>query len=84
LPGCTSRRELENALAEFAIYVSSPGMGAETQAYKNLLDPSTYLPGKNPEDPPMSLMSGLHSLEVLRNGLLTVESNLLKSVAERR
>jgi hypothetical protein len=84
LPGCASRRELENALAEYAIYISGLEKGAEIQAYKSLLDPTTYLPGKDPEVPPMSLMSGLHSLEVLKNGLLTIESNFLKSFAERR
>ena len=84
LPACTSRRELENALTEYAMYISGIEKGAETQDYKILLDPSTYLPGKDPEVPPISLMSGLHSLEVLKNGLLTIESNLLKSVAQRR
>ncbi len=84
LPACTSRRELENALIEYAKYISGIEKSPETQDYKILLDPSTYLPGKDPEVPPISLMSGLHSLEVLKNGLLTIESNLLKSVAQRR
>jgi hypothetical protein len=30
----------------------------------------------------MSLMSGLHSLELLKNGLLTVESYMLNSIIE--
>jgi hypothetical protein len=84
MPGCTSRRELENALAEYANYISDLEKGAEIQAYKSLLDPATYLPGNDPGVPPMSLMSGLHSLELLKNGLLTIESNLLKSITERK
>jgi uncharacterized protein with PQ loop repeat len=84
MPGCTSRRELENALAEYANYISGLEVGAEIQSYKSLLDPATYLPGNDPEVPPVSLMSGLHSLELLKNGLLTIESNFLKSVAEHR
>ena len=83
-PGCTSRRELENALAEYANYISGLKKGAEVQAYKSLLNTATYLPGNDPGVPPISLMSSLHSLELLKNGLLTIESNLLKSVAERR
>jgi hypothetical protein len=84
MPGCTSRRELENALAEYDIYISGLEKGVEIQAYKRLLDPATYLPGNDPEVLPVSLMSGLHSLELLKNGLLTIESNFLKSVAEHR
>ncbi len=78
MPGCTSRREIENVLAEYANYISGLVKGPEIQDYKSLLAPETYLPGNDNEVSPISLMAGLHSLELLKNGLLTVESNILK------
>jgi hypothetical protein len=78
MPGCTSRREIENVLAEYANYISGLVKGPEIQDYKSLLAPETYLPGNDHEVNPISLMAGLHSLELLKNGLLTVESNILK------
>jgi uncharacterized protein with PQ loop repeat len=82
MPGCTSRRELENALTGYANYTSSLAKGAKVQGYKSLLDPATYLHGNDPGVRSMSLMSGLHSLELLKNGLLTVESYMLNSIIE--
>jgi hypothetical protein len=45
----------------------------------SLLEPSTYLPEKEPEIP-ISLMSGLHSLELLKNGILTAEAKILMAI----
>ncbi|MCX6261930.1 MAG: DMT family transporter, partial [Bacteroidia bacterium] len=59
--------------AEYANYISGLEKDAEIQAYKSLLNPATYLPGNDRGVPPVSLMSGLHSLELLKNGLLTIE-----------
>jgi hypothetical protein len=82
MPGCNSRQELENALAGYANYISSLAKGSEIQGYKSLLDPTTYLPGNVPGVSLMSLMSGLNSLELLKNSLLTVESNMLSAISK--
>jgi uncharacterized protein with PQ loop repeat len=83
MPDCNSRQELEDALAGYANYISGLVKGSEIQGYKSLLDPAAYLPGNVPGVPHISLMSGLHSLELLKNCLLMVESNMLKIVAAR-
>lgn len=81
--GSNSRRELENALAEYSNYINSLTKGEEFKGFRDLLESATYFPENNPEVRPISLMSGLHSLELLKNGLLTVESNILRVVTER-
>jgi uncharacterized protein with PQ loop repeat len=84
MPGCKSRQELENALADYANYISGLVKGSETQGFISILDPRVYLPENAEEVHPISLMSGLHSLELLKNGLLIVESNILKIVKARQ
>jgi uncharacterized protein with PQ loop repeat len=84
MPGSNSRRELENALAEYSDYLANLTESAEFQKYKGLLESPAYFPGDDPELLSISLMSGLHSLELLKNGLLAVESGILKTVAEHR
>jgi hypothetical protein len=82
VPGCSSRQELEDALSEYANYISGLGESSEIQDYNSLLSPGTYLPGNDPEVLPISLMSGLHSLELLKNGLMIVESKMLNTLTE--
>ena len=57
--------------------------GEDLQKYTSLLEPSLYLPETMPEGA-ISLMSGLHSLELLRNSLLAVESNILTVIARHK
>jgi hypothetical protein len=42
----------------------------------------TFLPAGNLKEGGMSLMSGLHNLEIIKNGLLTVESCVLNEIAK--
>jgi len=83
MPGCRSRQELEDALSEYTNYISGFLKDSEIQVCINILDPKVYLPENVEEVPPVSLISGLHSLELLKNGLLTVESKMLKIVTVR-
>jgi hypothetical protein len=48
-----------------------------------MLDTETFLPSGKPEEGKASLMSGLHSLEIMKNGLLTVESCVLNKLIIR-
>lgn len=80
-PACNSRQELNRALSEYVKYLSDLTSGKDIQKYKDLLEPSILLPGEIQEGWDISLMSGLHSLELLKNSILTVESYMLASIA---
>jgi hypothetical protein len=82
LPGCISRQELNRALAEYINYLSGLTSAEDLRKFKGLLDPSIYLPTEIPENGEISLMAGLHSLELLKNSLLTVESYMLITIAK--
>ena len=83
LPGCTSRQELNIALAEYITYFSGLTTAEDLSIYKGLLEPSVYFPGEISASSEISLMSGLHSLELLKNSILTVESYLLTTTAKK-
>jgi hypothetical protein len=83
-PGCTTREELNSSLAEYANYISGMIAGQNLQKYTSLIDPSLYLPEKMPDEGAISLISGLHSLENLKNSLLTVESKSLSVLARHK
>jgi hypothetical protein len=81
LPGCETRQDINLATSEYSDYLNELIPGETLLMYKKLLDPSTYLPGGDPDKVAISLMSGLHSLEVMKNGILTVESCILNEIA---
>jgi hypothetical protein len=83
-PGCSTREELNSALTEYTNYISGMIPGEDLQKYTSLLEPSLYLRGTFSDDSNISLMSGLHSLELLKNGLLTVESKMLKIIIRHK
>jgi hypothetical protein len=49
--------------------------------YKKMLDTEIFLPAGNTDNGEISLMAGLHTLEIMKNGLLTVESCVLNTIA---
>jgi uncharacterized membrane protein len=79
-PGCLSRQDINKALEEYNKYLAGLNAGTDIEKYKGLLDPSLLLPGENEKDDSISLLSGLHSLELLKNSILTVETIMLKSI----
>jgi hypothetical protein len=78
-----SRTELNTALKEYSDYLSGLTPGSDFNRYARLLDPSAYLPEFNPETDRVSLMTGLHMLELMKIGILTAESNALSVVSEQ-
>jgi len=80
LPGCSARKELNSSMTEYVGYLTSMTSAEDLLKYKKMLDTETFLPDGNPGKGEMSLMSGLHSLEILKNGLLTVESCVLNKI----
>jgi hypothetical protein len=83
LPGTSSRIELDTLLRDYSGYVSELLDGKDLQMITNVLVPSNYLPEELPKDRQVSMMSGLHLLELMKNSLLTIESYLLNTVAMR-
>lgn len=82
LPGCNAREELNSSMAEYVSYLSSMTSAENLLKYKKMLETDTFLPAGNLEKSEMSLMSGLHSLEIMKNGLLTVESCVLIEITK--
>jgi hypothetical protein len=81
--GSGSRTELNTALKEYSDYLSGLTPESDFGKYAMLLDPSAYLPEFNPEKDRVSLMTGQHMLELMKNGVLTAESYALSVVSNQ-
>ena len=81
-PGCITREEINRALSEYKQIILGNTSDEDFQKYTSLLEPSTYLPENIPENATISLMSGLHSLELLKNGILTAEAKILTAITK--
>jgi hypothetical protein len=84
MPGTLSRQDLERALADYREIISAPLKNEGSLKYIDLLDTQIYFPAETLTRQDMSLLSALHSLELLKNSLLTVESQALTSIASAR
>jgi hypothetical protein len=82
MPGCSVRQELNTVLAEYINYVTSLTPGKDSGKFKALLDPAIYLPVEISAQSNLTLMSALHSIEILKNNLLAVESNMLTYIVK--
>ena len=82
LPGTASRKKLETAIADYSKYLATITPQTEFQKFGKMLDPSNCLPIQATEGREISMMSGLHSLDLLKNSLLTIESYALRSIAK--
>jgi hypothetical protein len=81
-PGCSARQDLDKSLAEYASYLASIMPAEDMLKYKKMLDTETYLSSESFANAKVSLMSGLHSLEIMKNGLLTIESCVLNIISK--
>lgn len=84
LPGTSTRQELDALLKDYSVFVSGLSDGKDLQVIADLLVPSNYLLEKLPDDRQVSMMSCLHSLELMKNSLLTVESILLNTLSKHK
>jgi hypothetical protein len=84
LTGSKTREALNALLTDYKAFISESLPGEELSSISDLLDLSLYLPDDLPENSNVSMMSGLHSLELLKNGLLNVESGVLKVIANHK
>jgi hypothetical protein len=81
MPGCSTRNELNSSMAEYESYLTAITSAEDLLKYKKMLDTETFLPDGNTDKGEMSLMASLHTLEIIKNGLLTVESCVLNTIA---
>jgi hypothetical protein len=69
-------------MTEYVSYLTSIIPGDDLLKHNLLLNTETLLPAGNPDNYEMSLMSALHSLEIMKNSLLTVESRVLNKITK--
>ena len=78
-----SKTELYSALKEYSDFLSGQLPADDFGSYSRQLDPSVYLPGIDPEKERISLMAGLHMFELMKSGILAVESHALSTVSKQ-
>lgn len=83
-PGSPARTELDKAILDYRNLISGIVTGLYGREKFSIPDPSGILPSDFSENASPSLMSGLHSLEVLKNSLLSVEANMLNTLIADR
>jgi len=81
LPGCDARTSLDEALKGYSDYLAGLTPDGDLRKYLELTDPSLLLQNSFADGRMISLMSGLHSLELLKNSILTAESKAFSAVA---
>ena len=81
LPGTKHRQELIVKANEYQHYLSTLNAGIDPEKVKSLIDPSLFLPSKAENGSDVSLISGLHALQMLNNTILTNEAMELLCVA---
>jgi hypothetical protein len=82
LVGSENRQNLESEIIKYTKFLSEL-QSADNQNYSWVLKASGELAGLLPENTNVSLMSGLHSLELMKNTLLFIESYLLGSFTNK-
>jgi hypothetical protein len=82
MPGCSVRQEMNKILSEYMNYVTTLTTDRDSGKFKGLLDPSIYLPGGGSVHNDLTLLSALHSVEILKNNLLAVESCMFSYIAK--
>lgn len=82
MPGCSVRNEMNSVLTEYMNYVAALTPDGDTGKFVGLLDPSLYLPGAISLRTDLTLLSAFHSIEILKNNLLAVESHVLKCIVK--
>jgi hypothetical protein len=83
LPDCTPREELNSSVADYVNYLTGILPTQELMKYKKLLTTDTFLPVIIPKGGNISLMTGLHSLQTMKNSLLTVEASVLRKIVRQ-
>lgn len=81
--GCEPRQNLESEMLKYSEFISELQSG-DYQNYSWPLEASRNLTELLPEKTNVSMISGLHSLELMKNTLLLIESELLNAIANQQ
>ena len=73
--------EVAGALKKYSDYLSGHLPADKSELCWKLLDPSVYLPELNPETDRVSLLTGLHMLQLMKNGILAAEARAMTMIS---
>jgi hypothetical protein len=79
-PGTDTRQDLDRLVAEYLQYLVSLDSSGNISIIKPILDTEQLFQDAKTDDSKISLMSGLHALEVLKSNIITAESRVMKSL----
>ena len=82
MPGCHVRLELNKVLSDYMNYVASLTSDKDPTEFRGLLDPSIYLPAGPAPQSDLTLLSALHTIDILKNNILAVESHMLMYIVK--
>jgi hypothetical protein len=82
LPGCSPRSEIESGIKDYVKTVSGLIPSDKAGQIADLMDPSNFLRFSLPNDE-ITVITGLHSLELLKNCILAAESDMINIIAKQ-
>jgi hypothetical protein len=82
IPESGERKGITLATQEYTDFLASLVGKDNIAQFRMLLDPSTYMPDASSGE--VTLMSVLHSLEVMKNGILTAEACAIKEISKNK
>jgi hypothetical protein len=82
-PGKRVRSEIEAALAGYKTYLAGIITADELAKLESLLVPSAFLPAPTGENRNISMISGLHSLALLKNSVLSAENSAMRDLVSK-
>ena len=80
--GTDTRTRLNEALEEYSDFLSDLKPESSGMITSELLDPAAWFPPDGPETERISLMTGLHMLDLLKSGILAAESYSISAVVQ--
>jgi hypothetical protein len=84
LPGCKARIILEKEIESYEHELIGQ-LGADwLNKFSPIMNASEYLPGSNARGNDLALLPYLHSLSLLKSGILITESAALKQIADKK
>jgi hypothetical protein len=82
--GSGSMKELESSVSGYLNFLSGIVSADDLSAYRKALDTEAIISAGNMPPENRSMISALHSLQLMKNRLLTVESSVLNGIARHK
>ncbi len=80
--GTDTRTRLNEAMKEYSAFLAGLRPDSRTTIPLELLDPAVWFPPEGQETERISLMTGLHMLDLLKSGILTAESYSISAISQ--